>query len=322
MSTQRQLPTSPGVAQWPVWSTTARVIVSEPEAIGPAQEIVQGVLEEVDRACSRFRPTSELRLVMQAGEPVTQVSPLLADLIKVALKAAEDTGGAVDPTIGNAIEALGYVKDIAEIKLEGGTFRILLGTRATWRDVDIDQTTLLLPKGMLLDLGATAKAYAADLSAKLIWQELRVGTLVSLGGDIATAGPAPIGDWQIRVRDLPGDPDCQISLPAGLAIATSSTQGRRWQAGGRTMHHIIDPWTHQPAPEVWKTVSVVADSCLRANTLSTAALVWGMSAPSRLRAERLPTRLVSHHGAVLLLGGWPSDSRLETLDDYSSDSAL
>ncbi|MEU8615475.1 FAD:protein FMN transferase, partial [Actinoplanes sp. NPDC048791] len=59
-----------------------------------------------------------------------------------------------------------------------------------------------------------------------------------------------------------------------------------------------------PAPRVWRTVSVAASSCLRANTLSTAAVVRGHAAPELLRGE--PARLVTPELDVLRLGGWPA----------------
>ena len=87
--------------QWPVWSTTARVVVTEPDALPTARVLVESMLGEIDMACSRFRPDSELMAASRSTGPV-QVSPLLATLIEVALKAAEESGGAVDPTVGSA----------------------------------------------------------------------------------------------------------------------------------------------------------------------------------------------------------------------------
>ncbi|MDQ2722747.1 MAG: FAD:protein FMN transferase, partial [Actinomycetota bacterium] len=115
---------------------------------------------------------------------------------------------------------------------------------------------------------------------------------MNLGGDIATAGPAPAGGWQVSVQDLPGEPSCQLALPGGAAVATSSTLKRTWQRGGRQVRHIVDPRTGQFADPMWRTISVVADTCLQANTLSTAAMVRAVNAPGWLHQHRLPARLV------------------------------
>jgi thiamine biosynthesis lipoprotein len=132
-----------------------------------------------------------------------------------------------------------------------------------------------------------------------------VGALVSLGGDIATAGAAPPGGWRVQVRDRPGEPACAVTLAAGGALATSSTIGRRWRRDGRVLHHILDPRTCQPAPVAWRTVTVAARSCLAANTASTAALVRAELAVGWLRRTGLPARLVDAAGSVHAVAGWP-----------------
>jgi len=164
-----------------------------------------------------------------------------------------------------------------------------------------ERTRIATPEGVELDLGATAKAQAADRAAALVASRLGIGVLVALGGDIATAGPAPDGGWRVLVQDRPGDPQCVVALPAGAAVATSSTVSRAW---GDRLHHIVDPRTGRPASRMWRTVSVAANTCLRANTLSTAAIVRGQGA-TRLLAG-VPSRLVKSDQTVLHLGGWPA----------------
>jgi thiamine biosynthesis lipoprotein len=130
--------------------------------------------------------------------------------------------------------------------------------------------------------------------------------LVNLGGDVATAGPAPVGGWRVRVTDdhAAGDraPGETVAITGG-ALATSSTTVRRW-AGG---HHIIDPATGRPAAAPWRTVSVAAATCVDANTASTAAVVLGDAAPAWLADRRLPARLCAQDGAVLRVAGWPQE---------------
>jgi thiamine biosynthesis lipoprotein len=97
-----------------------------------------------------------------------------------------------------------------------------------------------------------------------------------------------------------------VALPAGAALATSSTLSRRWRTGGQLLHHILDPSTCRPAKPVWRTVSVVAHDCVEANTLTTAAIVRGAAAADRLRSMHRPARLVDANQGVLTLGGWPA----------------
>jgi FAD:protein FMN transferase len=294
------LPVGDDTAQWQLWGTVARIVVTDPATLAEATAIVRAEVAAVDAACSRFRPDSELSVACRVGAEVT-VSPLLADLVEAALDAARQTGGAVDPTVGAALCGLGYDRDFAAITGRRVAPAVRIFPTPDWRTVRLRERRLTVPPGVLLDLGATAKAVAADRAAALVARRLGTGVLVALGGDIATAGPAPDGGWSVRVEDRPGDPRCTVRLPAGGALATSSTAGRTW---GELLHHILDPRTGRPAPTVWRTVSVAAFSCLRANTLSTAAMVRGHGAPSLL--ANVPSRLVTPDLDVLCLGGWPS----------------
>lgn len=298
------LPVGEDTAQWEVWGTVARIVVLDPARLAAATALVRAELAAVDRACSRFRPDSELNVACRTGGRPVTVSPLLADLVAAALDAARRSDGAVDPTVGGALCHLGYDRDFAELTGRTVAPSVRVFPSPDWRCVRLEGDRLIVPAGVLLDLGATAKAVAADRAATLVALRLGTGVLVALGGDIATAGPAPEGGWRVLVQDRPGDPSCVVKLPAGAALATSSTAGRTWGRPGELLHHIVDPATGRPAARVWRTVSVAAFSCLRANTLSTAAVVRGHDAPGLL--DGVPSRLVTPDLDVLRLGGWPS----------------
>ena len=299
-----RLPVGPDTAQWPVWGTTARVVVTDPDVLAEATAIVRAELAAVDLACSRFRDDSELSRLRHAGGRTVQVGPLLAELVRAALRAAERTGGDVDPTVGNALIDLGYDQDIELVR--DGPVRVVAAPVPGWRRVRLDGRSLTVPEGTVLDLGATAKALTADRCAALVAATCGAGVLVSLGGDIATAGPGPAGGWRVLVQDRPGEPECSVTLRAGTALATSSTIGRSWRAGGRLLHHIVDPATCQPAAPVWRTVSIAGPTCLAANTVSTATLVRGLRAVAWLRGLGAPARLVAADGTLTRLNGWPA----------------
>jgi thiamine biosynthesis lipoprotein len=298
------IPVGHDTAQWETWGTVARIVVTDPAALADATALVRAELAAVDAACSRFRPDSELNAVCRSGGRPVTVSPLLADLVAAALEAARDTGGDVDPTVGGALCAVGYDRDFAALTGREVAPAVRVFPTPDWTAVRLRDRRLSVPAGVLLDLGATAKAAAADRAAALVALRLGVGVLVALGGDIATAGPGPDGGWRVLVQDRPGDPRCVVRLPAGAALATSSTASRTWGRPGELLHHIVDPRTGRPAPAVWRTVSVAAYSCLRANMLSTAAVVRGHRAPELLAG--VPARLVTPDLDVLRLGGWPA----------------
>jgi thiamine biosynthesis lipoprotein len=274
-------------------------VLTEPSVVADARAVVEKELALVDKACSRFRADSEIRL-LPAGSPV-RVSPLLAALVSTALDVAARTGGRVDPTMGNALVRLGYDRDITLVHGRTG-WRAEPEPAPGWQRVRLDGDVLTVPDGVLLDLGATGKAYAADRCASLVAQRFGVGVLVSLGGDVATAGTPPEGGWRVLVQDGPDEPSGVVALGPGTALATSSTRSRRWG----TMHHILDPRTCLPAQPLWRTVSVAAPDCVTANMLSTGAVVSADGALEWLRGFGVAARLVRSDGRVRTVGGWPS----------------
>lgn len=299
-------------AEWEAWSCRVRVVVTIPAALPQARAELEAHLADVDRACSRFRPDSELASVEAAAGTWASVTPLLSELLAVGLRAAEITDGDVDPTVGSAMSALGYDRDITAVT-SGGVIVAL--PAPGWRSIELDRDggRVRLRPGMRVDLGATAKAWTADMAAAAITRRTGVGCLVSLGGDIAVAGAAPAGGWRVRVEDVTSDPTAPaqgrhtIVTIEGGGLATSSTRARRWMRGGLHLHHLIDPRTGMPPAPGWRTVSVAAGSCVDANTASTAAIIRGERAPSWLRSIGLPARLVHEDGHVVTVGGWPQE---------------
>jgi thiamine biosynthesis lipoprotein len=167
--------------------------------------------------------------------------------------------------------------------------------------------TVSLPEGCLLDLGATAKAWAADRAAERIAAGTGCGVLVSLGGDIAVRR-APAGGFTVGLADVCGDPDAPVAVTVGDGgLATSGVGRRTWALADGRAHHLIDPATGLPVDTCWRTVSVAAGTCVDANTASTAAMVLGEAAPAWLAGHGLPARLVRADGTVTTVAGWPDD---------------
>jgi thiamine biosynthesis lipoprotein len=182
-----------------------------------------------------------------------------------------------------------------------------------WRGVRLDTVAcqVLVPVGVRLDLGATAKAVAPDRAADAIAAELGCGVLVELGGDVAVRGEAPRGGWLVGVGE---DVRAGVAEDATIAVhdggvATSSTTARVWRRGDGTAHHLVDPRSGEVAEPIWRAVSVAAATCLDANTASAAAIVLGADAPTWLADLRLPARLVGADGREVTVAGWPGQSR-------------
>ncbi|WP_103340457.1 FAD:protein FMN transferase [Amycolatopsis sp. CA-126428] len=317
---------------FPALGTTAELLVTDPARLGTAVEVLREELAAIDAACSRFRPDSEISRLHEAAGREVRVGPLLAEALGVALRAARLTEGLVDPTVGAAVRALGYDRDFALVAADRHTsvsnvakdsfgtsavpdesFAASFGRVPGWHRILFDpvRRVVVLPRGVHLDLGATAKALAADRAARRIHAAVGCGTLVNLGGDLRAAGPPPVGGWLVALGDDHADavtrPDATVALHRDGALATSGTTRRRWRHGGRIVHHIVDPRTGDVPEARWRTVTVAAKSTVDANIASTAAIVLGAGAPAWLERRHLPARLAGVDGDVVTTPGWPGE---------------
>jgi thiamine biosynthesis lipoprotein len=305
-------------AQWSALGTYVQLVVAGPDRLDAARTEAERLLAAVDRACSRFRPDADLVRANHAAGSWVPVHPLLVAALTAALAAADETGGLVDPTLGRALETLGYDRDFAELPRPAAApeavppadpAHVPTAVRpGAWREVGVDPAgRVRVPDGVVLDLGAVGKAFAADLVAGSVARTVGVDCVISIGGDVAVGATpdSPGHPWQVAVAEGPADRPTQLVVLDRGGIATSTTTHRRWQHAGATVHHLLDPRTGRPVERSWRTVSVAAATCVAANTASTAALVLGAAAPAWLAERGLPARLVARDGTVTVVGGWP-----------------
>jgi thiamine biosynthesis lipoprotein len=293
------------------FGTFGALLITRQAAARTALDILGRELRAIDLACSRFRPDSELTMLNRNSGRRHAISPLLAEALAVALRVAAATDGDVDPTCGGSLVQLGYDRDFAAVISRQPGVAATPRPAGGWQQLELDQDalTVRVPDGVLLDLGATAKALAADRAAATIAATAGTGVLVNLGGDIAVAGPPPRCGWRVEI-DADGDQRARrhpvVALRDG-GLATSSTGSRAWSNGGQRVHHILDPRTGGPAGSCWAAASVAAASCVDANAASTAAIIRSAAAPGWLAGLGLPARLVSTTGAVTTIGAWPDE---------------
>jgi thiamine biosynthesis lipoprotein len=265
--------------EWPLWSTTMRVVTADPHALPSARRLVETELAHVELAASGGRRDAEVSTLPTGRR--TRISGTLAAILAAALRAAEATHGALDPTTGRALRPVGDTDP--------------------WRGIELDEAhqTVLVPRGVELDLDRIARAWAADRCAAVVADVLDVGVLVSLGGDIATAGPAGGGAWEVLVADpdgRPSGPAALVAIPTGLAVVTSTPSSTSTPPSATTRTSPL------------RTATVVAQDCVTATTWSAAALAD--DGPARLTERGLPARLVDVFGSLTYLGGWPEDGEL------------
>lgn len=271
-----------------------------PEALALAREVV----DDIDRACSRFRGDSDLVRINASPGRWVHASAVLIAALQVALEAADHTAGLVNPCLGRSLRSIGYDADIKIVRERSDRIRVshLMPRIDAWRDVEIDRDgAVRIPGDIELDLGATGKAFAADLVALTIHDRLGTDVAVSAGGDVRIVNDTR-DPWPIEISEGPGSAYVDVATMLDGGIATSSTMGRRWTRDGIVQHHLIDPRSGRPCGGPWRTVTASGPTCAAANVAATAAIVLGDEAIAWLDDHAVWARLVDQQGDVTVVG--------------------
>ena len=276
---------------------------------GPAdfETRAAGEIERLEAKWSRFRPTSELCCVNDAGGAPVIVSPETFALIERAVDAWRFTAGRYDPTILSALIAAGYDRSFDELNVDDATPPRPARPSPGCDGIVLDRvvSSVRLPPDVRLDLGGIGKGYAADLVARELVGKGSRGVLVNLGGDLRALGdpPAPNG-WVVEVEDPFGTGAAGMLAIAAGAIATSTRLRRAWTRAGRAMHHLIDPRTGEPAASGLVSATVVAGEAWKAEVLAKAAFVAGaVDGPRVVALAGATGLLVADDGTVDELHG-------------------
>ncbi|HEY0603328.1 MAG TPA: FAD:protein FMN transferase [Herpetosiphonaceae bacterium] len=238
-----------------------------------------------EQQLSRFRDDSELSLLNRSGYLHT-TSPALWAVVQLALDQARLTGGLVTPTLLTALEAAGYDRSFDALKAGSIPSSVTSlpdvpgDALGAWAEIRCDPVTrsIRLPAGVRLDLGGSAKGWAADQAVRRL---AACGpALLDAGGDIALSGPQSDGSpWPIGVAD-PHAPDEQLDLLllAQGGVATSGRDYRRWQQNGIWQHHLIDPRTLRPAITDLLSATVIGPSAAECEVAAKVVLMLGSRA--------------------------------------------
>jgi FAD:protein FMN transferase len=246
---------------------------------------IRRLFHERDLTFSRFIPHSELNGVNASAGGHVLVSQLFADTLRVALHAAEETGGLVEPTLGAALEAAGYTCDLSQLSPSPQPPERPTGSSAVF----VLGRLVGLPPGTKLDLNGVVKSLAVDDALAMLSGD----GFVSAGGDLAARGELIVA--------LPGGE--AVSLRKG-ALATSGTTKRRWLRAGRVQHHLIDPRTGRPSASRWAQVTACGSTCLGADVAAKAGFLLGDRGPDWLDASAIPARFLAGDGEVTTNDAW------------------
>lgn len=218
---------------------------------------------------SRFLSTSDVsRLNWAAGETL-EVDPLTVRLIAAMRDGATLTSGDYDPTLLPDVIAAGY----AQSRVDSSRVTSLPDYAVSPGDLKgivIDGELVRVPRGTTLDPGGIGKGLVADIVCEFVLGEGAWGVMAEFGGDIVVAGQAPDGvAWRLGIEDpfVPSEHAAVIRLARG-ALVTSSQRKRRWATDAGERHHLVNPATHDSAVTAVQTVSVIAATGARAETLT------------------------------------------------------
>jgi FAD:protein FMN transferase len=249
---------------------------------------IRRLFADRDRRFSPFRADGELTAVNAAAGRPTLVSAAFAGMLERSLAFAVETEGRVDPTVGAALMALGYTRDVAALGDDPAPAAPAVPA-AGWRSVALTGRLLRMPAGCVLDLNGVVKSATADDAADLLTGD----GFVAAGGDLAVRGPAVVA--------LPGGG--AVTVLCG-GVATSGSTKRRWRRAGEVHHHLVDPATGRSASSPWEAVTASGASCVAADTAARAAFLAGSDGPAWLDRRGIPGRFVAIDGTIRVNRSW------------------
>ena len=236
----------------------------------------------LDEAEARVRELEALWSVTDEGSEIyalnrdgeAELSRSTADLLGGALDLCERTGGALDVSVYPVLRAWGFTT--GEYAVPGEEAIAALLPLVDYTQVELNGSTASLPDGMEIDLGSVAKGRTGDQLSALLREQGVTSALLDLGGNIQTIGAKPDGSpWRVGVRDPGGGGNIGVVQVTDMAVVTSGGYERYFEQDGVRYWHILDPKTGRPARSGLASVTVVGESGLLCDALSTALFVMG-----------------------------------------------
>lgn len=286
----------------PTMGTVATVAVATADSAEIAGRVAPAlrVFARVDSLMSNWSSESEIsRINREAGSHDTIVHPEVLEVVRAALRVAEASGGAFDPTVEPLVRLWGFLGGEPRVPRRQEIDDLL--ERIGWSAIEIDPTDGSLRfdhPDLALDLGGIAKGHAADRAALALGQAGVVHALVDLSGNMVPLGHPPGREsWVVGVRD----PDAQFGWFASLrletdAVATSGSYEQFVAADGEVYGHVLDPRTGWPSHGL-DSVTVLAANARTADAWATALLAAGPREARRMARSRPELQVILVHSA-------------------------
>lgn len=250
---------------------TLSVYAQSPAAGEALLEEAAGEIRRLEGLLSVTDPGSEIYQVNHGG--AVSLSEPVRELLEKALELCRETGGALDVTVYPAVRAWGFTTGEYRVPEEAELSALV--ERVDYGRVSLDGDRLALPEGVELDLGSVGKGWTGDWLTALFREAGVSSAIMELGGNVQALGTKPDGaPWRVAVQ-APGGGYAGVLEIADKAVVTSGGYQRYFEQDGETYIHIIDPATGRPARTGLASVTIVADSGLQGDGLSTALFVMG-----------------------------------------------
>ncbi len=262
--------------------------------------------ERWERLLSATAEGSDVWRINHAGGAATEVAPETAEILRCAAEISALSDGAFDITVA-PLSALWDFKAEHPVLPEADALRGA-AERVDWRRVAVSGRSVTLPEGMRIDLGGIAKGYIADAVKRYLAERGVESGILSFGGNIVTLGAKPDGSpWKVGIQDIdrPAGTPMLVAETRGVSVVTSGTYERGFDLDGVRYHHLLDPGTGWPVQNGLASVTVFAESSMRADALATAAFVLGAEKGAELIGKLPGTEAVFISGdrSVLMTPG-------------------
>lgn len=276
----------------PHMGTTFRIVLYAADEV-TAKKAAQAAfarVAELNAIMSDYQPTSELmRLCQKAGGPPVAVSVDLFEILRKSEELAQMSDGAFDVSISPVVRLWRKARRTREMPKAEEIKRAL--DLVDYRKIKLDprgRTVQLMLMGMLLDLGAIAKGYAADAALAVLRQHGVRSALVAAGGDIAVGdAPPDAAGWKVGIAPLknPDAPPTQYLLLKNAGVSTAGDSEQFVEIAGKRYSHIIDPKTGLGLIGR-RSVTVIAPNATTSDGLDTMLCVLGPERGMKVIADR------------------------------------
>ena len=251
---------------------------------GQTQQALQAAEKETVRLegmLSRFIPESEIsRINSSAGIRSEKVSSEAYAVLSRAVEFSKCCQGCFDVTIGPLVNLWSILKDTSKPPYESRIKEILPLVDYTDLALDHCKKAVGLKKaGQSIDLGGIGKGFAADKILEVLKKYGISSAFTNFGGNVATIGAKPDGSpWRIGIRHPRQENNLTgVVSVVNKSVVTSGDYQRYFiDSNGKRYHHILDPTTGYPSESGLISVTIVADSSMTADALSTILFTAGM----------------------------------------------